>query len=263
MNELPTLMGGPPRVLLTAHQLQALAPLSAGMPQQASNAGVAFALPAGQWLAVVGPNAAGKSTMLQCLAGLRRPHAGRVCWSPSVKCAWLPQVPEADASMTVAEVVALGRMLHQGWWGWPRDRPDDVNAIELALDAVDMAWATDRPMATLSGGEQQRAHLARALATQAEVLLLDEPTAHLDAPHHRRLVRLIRRLTASGSGVITVLHELSLALMADRVLVMQAGQAVALGERDDPVVHRAIENVFEETIKIVLFDQQWIALPCP
>lgn len=218
---------------------------------------------AGQWLAVVGPNAAGKSTAMRALVKhtTQRQQAHHT--------AWLAQAPEADANMTVGELVALGRLPHHRWWGWSTVKGQtqaDAEAIEQALDDVGMAWARERTLGTLSGGERQRAHLARVLATRASVLLLDEPTTHLDAPHHRLLVQLLRRHTRQGGAAITVLHELSMALMADQVLVMRQGQAVTRGARDDPALHRAIEAVFDHTLKIVRMDATpeplWIPVPC-
>lgn len=218
---------------------------------------------AGQWLAVVGPNAAGKSTAMRTLVQSTLVH------EQAQRMAWLPQTPEADAHMTVNELVALGRLPHHRWWGWSAvlgHQQQDAQAIDLALDAVGMAWARQRMLSTLSGGERQRAHLARVLATQAPVLLLDEPTTHLDAPHHRLLVQLLRRHVSQGGAAVTVLHELSVALMADQVLVMHQGQVVAQGVRDDPALHRAIEEVFDHTLRIVRMDAYpqplWIPVPC-
>jgi iron complex transport system ATP-binding protein len=217
----------------------------------------------GQWLAVVGPNAAGKSTTMRAWVQATLKQRG------ATGAAWLPQAPEADAHMRVGELVALGRLPHHRWWGWSLaagPSAQDTQAIEQALQAVGMAWASDRTLNTLSGGERQRVHMARVLATQAPVLLLDEPTSHLDAPHHRQLVHLLRQHTRQGGSAITVLHELSMALMADQVLVMQAGQVVAQGARHEPALHRAIEHVFDHTLRIVQVEATpeplWMPVPC-
>ena len=108
----------------------------------------------------------------------------------------------------------------------------------------------------------QRAHLARALATQAPVLLLDEPSAHLDAPHQRLLAQVLRTQVQRGCAVVSVLHELPLALAADRIAVMQSGALLACGEAADPAVHRAIETVFAQAVRIAQVDGRWTAVPC-
>jgi len=232
---------------------------------------VSMDLPRGQWWAVVGPNGAGKSTLLRCLAGLQTPLRGTVQWHthgtssherarPGMF-AWLGQDSPADDTMLVQDTVALGRLPHQRWLGWATPNVTDDNAVTQALVDTDMTWAKDRHMGELSGGERQRVHVARALAVQAPVLLLDEPLTHLDAPHQRRLVQVLQRQATQGSGIISVLHELPWALCADGLVVMQAGQVVAQGGRDEPHVHRAMEAVFEHAIRIEYVQGQWAVLP--
>lgn len=231
-----------------------------------------LAMFAGEWLAVVGPNGAGKSTLLRCLAGLMKPAAGTVHlqgrawrdWAGAARArelAWLSQAAAGDEVMSVRDTVALGRLPHQGWLGSAeRSRQDDV-AIDQALQDTDMSWAAERMLAELSGGERQRVHLARALAVQATVLLLDEPVSHLDAPHQRLLAGVMAREAGRGRCVVSVLHELSLALRADRLAVMQEGRLVACGPRDDRQVHEAIERVFDHAVAITRIDGHWVALP--
>ncbi len=225
-----------------------------------------------EWLAIVGPNGAGKSTLLRCLAGLMAPQSGEIKlqgqalghWPSRARArhlAWLGQDAGGDPAMAVRDVVALGRVPHQGWLGLSGMRAADRGAVSQALQDSDMAWATDRCMAALSGGERQRVHLARTLAVQAPVMLLDEPVSHLDAPHQRMLARVLRREADKGRCVVSVLHELPLALAADRLLVMQAGRVVMQGHRDDPAVHRAIESVFDQAVTITRVAQRWVVLP--
>lgn len=217
------------------------------------------------WTAIVGPNGAGKSTLLRALAGLLVPDGGRVLLGaedlralPAAqrgrRLAWLAQGGavggEASGDLTVAETVALGRIPHLGLAGLPGAQ--DQAAIRRALLACECADRADRPLAELSGGERQRALLARALATEAPVLLLDEPTTHLDPPHQVALVRLLRRLCAANpaQAVVTVLHELPLALAADRLLLLADGRVQAAGAAGDAAVHRAIEQGFGQAIAI-------------
>jgi iron complex transport system ATP-binding protein len=228
---------------------------------------------AGEWLAIVGPNGAGKSSLLMTLAGLWPAAAGSVSlrgqplsrWSPSERArhiAWMGQALPDDEALSVAEAVALGRMPYQGWWGWPSPSAADQRATEQALCDADLQALRDRPLRALSGGERQRAHLARALATQAPVLLLDEPSAHLDAPHQRLLAGVLRTQAERGQAVVSVLHELPLAMAADRIAVMQSGRLLACGAAGDALVHRAIEAVFAQAVRIVPIDGRWAVLPC-
>ncbi len=221
------------------------------------------------WTAVVGPNGAGKSTLLRVLAGLLAPAQGEVVlegrpladWPAAERArrvAWLPQQGEAEGELTVREVVQLGRLPHLGLFGTPG--PEDERAVDTALDATECTPWQHRRLHALSGGERQRALLARALATEAPVLLLDEPTTHLDAPHQVALVRLLRRL-AGARTIVSVMHDLPLALHADRVLVLKGGRVQAEGAHDDPALHRALVAAFEGAIRIEARDGRAIALP--
>lgn len=227
-------------------------------------------LPAGRWTAVVGPNGAGKSTLLRGLSGLVAPSAGEVRllgrpvarWSAAERArtlAWLGQLATVPDDWRVWDVVMLGRLPHQPWWGSPG--PADQAAVEQALqDTGTSAWR-QRTLGSLSGGERQRVLLARALAVQAPVCLMDEPLAHLDPPHQADWWALVRRLVARGQTVLSVLHELPWALLADDLLVMQGGQVVHHGPCDDPRSHRALEAVFDHRIEVLPAHGQWLVLP--
>lgn len=227
---------------------------------------------AGEWLSIVGPNGAGKSTLLRCLAGLMPVPRGQVSlrgqplaqWPSRLRArtvAWLGQDVAGDPAMSVYDTVALGRLPYQGWLGLRGMTAGDHDAVKQALVDTDMAWAASRPMAALSGGERQRVNLARALAVRAAIMLLDEPVSHLDAPHQRLLAQVMRREASQGVCVISVLHELPLALAADKLAVMQAGRVIASGGRDDPMVHRAVEQVFDQAVSISQVNGRWTALP--
>jgi iron complex transport system ATP-binding protein len=230
---------------------------------------VSLGVPQG-WTAIVGPNGAGKSTLLRALAGLQAPDSGEVCLNgrslarmPSreraLQIAWLAQQGEASGELTVREVVHLGRLPALGLFGAPTVA--DEARVETAMrDAECSAWQ-QRRLHELSGGERQRVLLARALAVGAPWLLLDEPTTHLDPPHQIALVRLTRRQVSGGTMVVSVLHDLSLALLADTLVVMQPGVILAQGSRDDPTLHAALRDVFEGAIRIERFGTHWIAIP--
>jgi iron complex transport system ATP-binding protein len=221
------------------------------------------------WTAVVGPNGAGKSTLLRCLAGLLFPSAGSITlqgqvlmkWPQAwraVLLAWLPQLSEISEQLTVREVVALGRIPHVGIWA--AFRPQDHAAIDDAMRSTQcLEWA-DRPVAQLSGGQRQRVLIARALATQAPVLLFDEPTTHLDAPYQQACVRMLRDLAKSHT-VVTVLHDLTLALAADYIVVLADGQLQIQGANNDPAVHEKIAQIFGGSVHIHLVGKQYVAVP--
>lgn len=224
---------------------------------------VSIRFDAGCWTAVVGPNGAGKSTLLATLAGLRRPSDGSLrllgralaAWPPRERArrlAWLGQLGEADGDLAVRDVVALGRLPTLGLLGAPG--PDDEAAVAAAMAETDCSALGARRLSALSGGERQRVLIARALAVDAPVLLLDEPTAHLDAPHQRALLRGLRARVARGVAVATVLHDLNLALAADRLAVMVAGRLEAHGPPADPAVREALERAFGGALRLLDID---------
>jgi len=231
--------------------------------------GIDLALPAGRWTSVVGPNGAGKSTLLKVLAGLL-PHGGEVLLlgqplasltgrQRAVQLSWLGQNESSGDDLTVLDVVMLGRLPHQPWLVAPSAA--DHAAVHQALQST-QAWDwRQRALGLLSGGERQRVLLARALAVQAPVLLMDEPLANLDPPHQADWLALVRALTARGRTVVSVLHEISMALHADDLLVLAGGRLAHHGPCTDPASHRALEQVFDHRIAIHALRGQWVALP--
>ncbi len=217
------------------------------------------------WTALVGPNGAGKSTLLRALAGLQPIDRGQVTLDGqpldrmpardrALRIAWLDQQGEVTGELTVRETVALGRLPHQGLLG--AASAHDRDAVDRAMAATEcLPWA-DRRLLALSGGERQRVLVARVLATEAPILLLDEPTTHLDAPHQVALTRLFGQLTRRAGEqqrtVVTVLHDLPIALRADRLLVMDRGRIRAAGSPASSDVQRALEAVFDRAIRIGL-----------
>ena len=230
-------------------------------------------IPKGRWTAIVGPNGAGKSTLLRAMAGMRasnQKQSGDVFlqgrkladWNGRERAkalAWLGQNQPVSADMAVYDVVMLGRLPHQGWLA-PASSADR-QAVEQALKRTH-AWDwRQRSIGQLSGGERQRVLLARALAVQAQTLLMDEPLANLDPPHQTDWMLTARSLVQQGMTVVSVLHELSFALLADEIIVMQAGQVTHQGSCSDPASHAALEAVFEHRIQVRELDGLWLALP--
>ena len=230
---------------------------------------VSFELGPG-WTAVVGPNGAGKSTLLRVLAGLQAPDAGAVqlngaaleSWpvrSRAKQLAWLAQQGESTGELTVREIVRLGRLPERGLFSSPT--PEDEASVDRAMAAAECEAWQERRLHELSGGERQRVLLARALAVEAPVLLLDEPTTHLDPPHQVVLMRLVRQQVRGGTTVVSVLHDLSFALLADHLVVMERGRIRAEGAADDPRLHATLVDVFQGAIRIERFESRWIAVP--
>ena len=234
--------------------------------------GIDLQLPAGRWTSIVGPNGAGKSTLLKVLAGLLpgasvqgevqllgRPLAQIPARERARQLAWLGQNEGSADDLSSYDVAMLGRLPHQAWLASPSAA--DHAAVEQALRTT-QAWDwRHRPLSQLSGGERQRVLLARALAVQAQVLLMDEPLANLDPPHQADWLLLVRALVAEGKTVVSVLHEVSMALQADHVAVLARGRIVHHGAAADPDTHRAVERVFDHRIAIHSVAGQWMALP--
>ena len=153
----------------------------------------------------------------------------------------------------------LGRLPHQPWLAPPSVA--DHAAVERALRTTH-AWDwRDRALGQLSGGERQRVLLARALATEAQVLLMDEPLANLDPPHQTDWLQMVRQLVANGKTVLSVLHEISFALHADDMVIMSGGRVTHQGTCNETATHRALEQVFDHRIAVHQLAGQWVAVP--
>ncbi len=231
--------------------------------------GIDLQLPEARWTSIVGPNGAGKSTLLKVLAGLLsasgevallgRPLHAIPARERARLLAWLGQNEGSADDLTSYDVAMLGRLPHQPWLAPPSDA--DHAAVEQALRTT-QAWEwRDRPLAQLSGGERQRVLLARALAVQARVLLMDEPLANLDPPHQTDWLHTVRTLVAGGGTVVSVLHEVSIALQADDMVIMAGGRVVHHGACRDGATHAALEQVFGRRIQVRQIDGMWMALP--
>ncbi|HTI91523.1 MAG TPA: ABC transporter ATP-binding protein [Puia sp.] len=216
---------------------------------------LALEVRAGQLICLLGPNGAGKSTLLRTLAGLHPPLEGRV-ESKGVDVRQLTPTQRARTvslvltervgthQLTVYSLVALGRYPYSGWMGGLGET--DRNAIEWAIEAAGIQTLRDRKLFTLSDGESQKVMLARALAQDTPVLMLDEPTAHLDLPSRIRLMRLLHQLAhQTNKGILLSTHELELALqVADEVWLLQNTATFHRGAPEDLVLNGAFEEAF-------------------
>jgi iron complex transport system ATP-binding protein len=216
---------------------------------------VSLEVAAGSIVGIVGPNGAGKTTLLRVIAGDVHPDRGRATIGDlDVSTAGLrrlatlrafsgPQLA-GDISFRVGEVVAMG--LH------PTRDPGNSGVVAGAMASVDVASLQDRQMRTLSSGEQQRVHLARAIAQQTPVVLLDEPTSALDVGHQETVMSVLRSLSTAGVTVVAVLHDLNLAAAhADRLLLLDSGRAVAFGSPREVLTGELLSEVYRHPMQAI------------
>ncbi len=230
----------------------------AGMPTLCD---ISFAVRRGEFLTLVGPNGSGKSTLLKLLDRIYLPQQGTILLDDTPlagysrtelarKIAFVPQERETQFPFTVEEIVLMGRAPHAG--GRVFESAQDREIARRMMDLTDIVHLADHPITNLSGGERQRAFIARALAQQAAVILLDEPTAYLDVAHQIDIFRLLRSLcTDSGLTVISVSHDLNLAAMnSDRLAMLQAGTVAALGAPSEVLTAERIRSVFKADVLV-------------
>jgi iron complex transport system ATP-binding protein len=223
--------------------------------------GLDLAVGPGEWVALIGPNGAGKTTALRAVAGLVA-YTGsvRVAGDEVVRLiraalarrvALVPQTPATPSGLTVADYVLLGRTPHIPYLG--RESPSDLGAAERALHRLDLEHLARRPLAHLSGGERQRAVLARALAQEAAVLLLDEPTTALDIGRQQAVLELVDCLRQErGLTVLAAMHDLTLAgQYADRLVLLSGGLAVADGAPTDVLTRERIGEHYAASVDVL------------
>lgn len=216
--------------------------------------GIDMVAPAGQVTGLIGPNGAGKSTLLRAILGLV-PATGSVSFdgtdlialprrARAQFTAFVEQSSETDARLTAREVVLLGRIPFQSVWQ-ASPSPEDAVQAEAALAAVDMVAFADRLYHTLSGGEQQRIQIARALAQQPRLLLLDEPTSHLDVHAQLATLDLLRRQARAGAAVLLALHDLNLAAsFCDSLVALHDGRIAAVGAPAEVLTPPLLRTVY-------------------
>jgi iron complex transport system ATP-binding protein len=173
--------------------------------------------------------------------------------------AWLSQSDVSMDDLTVQDVVMLGRLPHQRWWQGAT--ATDHQVVDACLRAQQIVDWRQRSLGTLSGGERQRVLLARALAVGAPVLLMDEPVANADLPHQSAWLGTVRSHVQQGRTVVSVLHDLNLALCAQQLVVMDQGKVVMQSSADDPLLHACLQQVFGQHLRFHRLDHRWVVLP--
>jgi iron complex transport system ATP-binding protein len=224
----------------------------------------------GELLLLAGRNGAGKTTLLRTAAGLVAPDAGRVelAGQPLAsyarrelarRIACVAQDTAVPFPFTAGQLVLLGRTPHLGLLAF--ESKADVAAAEAALGRLGLAGLADRSVLELSGGERQLVHLARALAQQAPVLLLDEPTAHLDLAHRALVLGCLRELARAGSSVLAVSHDLAAAGFANRVALLANGGILAAGPPSDVVRPELLRAAFGVEAEVISTPAGPVVLP--
>jgi iron complex transport system ATP-binding protein len=215
---------------------------------------VSLAVEPGGFLSIVGPNGSGKSTLLKSLAGIWPLSGGSVTIGSKLlgdmsrreiaqRLAFVPQDIRMDFAFTVEEIVAMGRYPYRG--RFDRASSADRDAIDRALLRCDVEHLRKRFVTTLSGGERQRVAIARSLAGNPDVVLLDEPTASLDIQHNMEILDLCRTLADAGKAVVLATHDLNVvARYTSQVALVDAGKIAYAGSRDNVLTSKVLEDVF-------------------
>ena len=222
--------------------------------------GVSLDVPAGSLYAVFGPNGSGKSTLMRALLGLSTLSAGRIFFDERPADAWsrrdvaraVGAVQQSESfafPLTTREMVEMGRYPHLGPLAPPAEA--DRAAVERALAACDITDLAGRDVTTLSGGELQRARVARALAQEPRALVLDEPTASLDIRHVMEILELLRASADRGMTILLITHELEgVARFADRMLLLSRGRVAAEGTVTDVIREDVLREVYDWPISV-------------
>lgn len=221
---------------------------------------VSLSLQPGEMLGVIGPNGSGKSTLLRLLSGVLQPRRGEVRLHGQSLASYtrreigraiavVPQDTVIEFPFSVTEVVLMGRSPHLGGFGFEDDR--DLEVARAAMRRTGVLDLAQRSIHELSGGERQRVILARALAQEADVLLLDEPAAFLDIRHEVEIYDLLQDLQREGKSIISVLHDLNLAaLYCDRVVLLNRGRVFRIGLPADVITYSALTAVYETEVYV-------------
>lgn len=235
--------------------------LSYGYQEQSVFKNLSFVVPKGGFFIIIGPNGSGKTTLMKVISGIKRPDKGKLYISGKAieqysrrslakTLAMAPQMTSMDFPFTVAEVVLMGRSPHKGLLGF--DSQADLQAAHQAMTFTGVEHLSERKHTQLSGGEQQRVLIARAICQEPEIILLDEPTASLDLAHQVRVMDLMEQLQKEkGVTIIMVSHDINLACMyAQTLLLLKDGKIVSIGSPEQVLNYETLEKAYDCTLLV-------------
>ncbi|CAD7769152.1 Cobalamin import ATP-binding protein BtuD [Candidatus Methanoperedenaceae archaeon GB37] len=220
--------------------------------------GVNLDVEEGELLGIIGPNGSGKTTLIRAITGVIRPEDGRITSRGEDLSSWdrktiarhiavVPQSVSIDFEFTIEEIVLMGRTPHLNG----RENPEDYEIVRNSMRETETVHLKDRLITELSGGEIQRVIIARALAQEPEILLLDEPTSHLDIRGQVEVLHLIKKLVKNGITALAVIHDLNLAAAyCDRIALLYNGQIMAHGRPESVLTRENIQEAFKITVTV-------------
>ena len=222
---------------------------------------VSLFLKRGEFLGIIGPNGAGKSTILRLICGILKPKHGIITVSGNDTCgidrkqlakkiAFVPQETHFALNFTIEEIVMMGRFPYLR--AFQRENKTDYEARDHALMYANLQEFRKRPINSLSSGERQRVVLARALAQEPAILILDEPTSHLDLHHQFAIMELLKKLNKEGMSIIAVNHDLNLAsLYCERLVLLHQGKVFEQGSPKDLITEKILKQVYQTEVKVI------------
>ena len=227
---------------------------------------VSMRISAGEFLCLLGSNGSGKTTLLRCLLGQLNPMSGQIYLDQkplesftrkklATRIAYVPQQPVFSLEMRAIDVVLTGRFSHSSTLGFTGE--DDLKIAMRSMELTETTDFANRPVCELSGGEAQRVMIARALTQQPTVMLLDEPTSHLDIKHQLTIYDLMKRLShEQNMGIICVSHDVNLASkFADKAMLLNRGQVVASGEIENVITKENLEDCYDISVDLLETEQ--------
>jgi iron complex transport system ATP-binding protein len=226
---------------------------------------VSLEIQAGSWLGLLGPNGSGKTTLIKCFASILKPQSGKIellnkpCQNYprhdfAKLIATVPQDTNITFPFSAFEVVLMGRSPHKGLFGF--DSARDIEISKKAMEITDTAQFINRQFQELSGGERQRVIIARALAQEPKILLLDEPTTFLDIRHQQDILKLLTKLVETESlTIISAMHDINLALLyCKRIALLKNGKIVKIGPTNETVTYANLKHVFDTEVYVGIND---------
>lgn len=226
---------------------------------------VSFNVGKGAWLGILGPNGSGKTTLLKCISRNLEPNCGNILLDGKDLCSYsrseiakvvgvVPQENSVPFPFTVMEMVLMGRTPYHKAFGF--DSARDINIAKDAMEMTDILKFANRSIQELSGGEKQRVMIARALAQEPKVLLMDEPTSFLDIKHQQEILGIIKKLNAEkGLTVISAMHDINIALAYCKdIMFLKDGMVKNIGKAEDVVTYANLKDVFETEVYVGVND---------